>query len=433
MSKHYYEFLPAALEVQSAPPPKFARSIIWTLVCLLVVAVTWACIGRVDIVAVASGKITPKQQVKIIQPVETGIIQGIFVEEGQKVTKGQLLIELDPAINAADSRNLQKQKSVLEQRVLRLTELHHALTTENPLTLLSLDAEQQALLLSEMEQYKKREAKLNADIDSIVAELEAVTLTKQRVELTLPLVRERTASLAKLTESKMVAREQYLALKQEAIAMEQQLLIERANIARLTAALSSARNSLEQYKAEQVKQILTHKNELTAELYQVTQELSKSQFLEQKMRLLAPVNGTVENLLVTTLGGVVTPAQELLKIVPEDDELIVDAGLLNKDIGFAYSGQTVEVKIESFPFTRYGVIEGRVIEVSTDAEEHEQLGFIFPLKVALNKQSIEVDGRVVPLSAGMAVSAEIKTGQRRIIEFLLSPIIQHLDEGARER
>ncbi|WP_105257863.1 HlyD family type I secretion periplasmic adaptor subunit [Pseudoalteromonas sp. T1lg88] len=433
LSKTYYEFLPAALEVQSAPPPKFARSIVWTLVALLIIAVLWACIGKVDIVAVATGKVTPKQQVKVIQPVESGVIRAIHVVEGQKVKKGELLIELDPAINAADTRNLAEQKADITQQISRLTLFAKYLQNGQRPNVNGLNTEQQALLHSELNTYDKKVDALNAEIQRLNAELQAVTLAEQQVKLTLPLIQERTHSLAKLESTKMVAREQYLALKQDAITMEQQLLIEGANIARLKAAIKSAASNLAQQQAEQLQSILSHKHELTARLHQVSQELTKSEFLEGKTRLEAPVSGTVENLVVTTLGGVVTPAQEILRIVPEDDELIVEAGLLNKDIGFTYPGQAVEVKIESFPFTRYGIIEGEVIDVSTDAVEHEQLGLIFPVKVALKQQSIQVDGRKVPLSAGMTVFAEVKTGQRKIIEFLLSPIVQHVDEGARER
>ncbi|MBD1583403.1 HlyD family type I secretion periplasmic adaptor subunit [Pseudoalteromonas sp. S16_S37] len=428
-----YEFLPAALEIQAAPPPKLARGIVWTLVSLLIVGITWICLSPIDIVATATGKVVPKQRVKTVQPMESGVISKIYTYEGQKVNKGDLLLELDPAINAAQSRNLAHQQSDLQQQIYRLTQYSNWLENKSAQSLPQLTSEQARLLNSEKRLHETQISMLSSEVARLEAELQSAQLSKVKIEKTLPLLQERTDSLEKLQSSKMVSREEYLALKQEALALEAQLPIESANVKRLRAAVASANSNLQQKQAEAIQNTLAQINQLQVQYHQISEDLVKSRFLEQKMQLRAPVSGTVENLTVTTLGEVVTPAQELMRIIPEDDELIVDAGLLNKDIGFAYAGQSVEVKVESFPFTRYGVIEGTLIDVSTDAVEHEQLGLIFPIKVKLDKQSLNVDGREVPLSAGMNVTAEVKTGQRYIVEFLLSPIIQHAHEGARER
>ncbi|TMO46964.1 HlyD family type I secretion periplasmic adaptor subunit [Pseudoalteromonas ruthenica] len=428
-----YEFLPAALEVQSAPPPRLARSIVWSLVILFIIAILWACLGTVNIVAIAPGKITPKQQVKAIQPMEKGVVSAIHIVEGQRVEKGQMLIELDPAMSAADSRNLLKQKENLGGNIQRLMMFvafqEYGLEPDYS----AIDEKQQAILKNEVTVYLENTKVMKAEIERLKAEFQAAKLEERKVRLTLPLIQERAQSMAELERKKMIAREQFLALKQEAIELEQQLSIEETNILRLQAALAIAQSNLIQQRSEQLNKTLLHLNDLETQLFQVSQELEKSRFVEKKTRLLSPVAGTVESLAVTTLGGVVTPGQELLRVVPENDELIIEAGLLNKDIGFAYPGQEVEIKVESFPFTRYGIIKGEVTSVSKDATEHEQLGLVFPIKISLKKNSIEVDNRLVPLSSGMAVSAEIKTGSRRIIEFLLSPIMQHVQEGARER
>lgn len=422
------EFLPAALEIQAAPPPKAARMILWTLVALIIIAVVWACIGQVDIVATAQGKTVPKRQVKVVQPIEAGIVSAIHVVEGQKVIKGQLLLELDPAINQAESQRLTQQLNSLKQK--------HA-NKQQLLTLITQNADEAAitdpLLQSQLRLYNISQTTLGADIALNQSHLAATQANLQKALSILPLLKERTASLSHLAAEKMVAREHYLTLKQEEIEMTQQQFVEQANIKRFKAAINSATNSRATHAADFVNTIRLEMAELQLQIPDLKHQLTKSQFLQQQAKLFAPVSGTIENLAVTTIGGVVSPAQELLTLVPQDDELIVEAGLLNKDIGFTYSGQSVEVKIESFPFTRYGVIEGVVIDVSTDAVPDEQLGLIFPVKVALKRQDINIDGRIVPLSAGMTVSAEIKTGKRKLISFLLSPVIKHADEGARER
>ncbi|WP_200911142.1 HlyD family type I secretion periplasmic adaptor subunit [Pseudoalteromonas sp. P1-9] len=379
---------------------------------------------------------TPKRQVKVIQPIEAGSVTAIHVTEGQKVKKGLLLIELDPAITQAESNRLKNEINELDVQLNRnkaLLSLVKNKQTFATINTSSLTPEHLTLLQNEFAQYQQQQSKLANELERLTAELLATELRETQIKTTLPLLQERATSLETLQKNKLVSRDQFLAIKQEALELEHEMLIQTANVKQLNVAIKGAEQQLTLLKQElitttqgQVTEALRQKNALH-------QELIKSEFLQQKTKLLAPTAGTVENLMITTIGAVVTPAQELMQIVPKDSELIVEAGLLNKDIGFTYTGQSVEVKIESFPFTRYGVIEGEVIDVSTDTIEHEQLGLIFPIKVALQAQTINVDGRTVPLSAGMIVSAEVKTGKRRIIEFLLSPIVQHMDEGIRER
>jgi hemolysin D len=389
LDKALVEFLPAALEIQAAPPPTGARSILWALVALLFLAIIWACLGKVDIVAVAQGKISPKQQVKVIQPIAAGLVKAIHVVEGQKVIKGQLLLELEPALNQAESKRLTHQLTSLKQQRQRKQQLL-TLIKQGATAVTTSDGSYQQeggfadayLLQSELSLFNNTLGMLDAEINRNQAE---------------------------------------------------QQWVEQANIQRLQAATESVKQNKAAQRADFIKTIYIELAELHQQILGLEQELVKSHFLQQQSKLFAPVSGTVEKLVVTTIGGVVSAAQELLTLVPLEDELIADVGLLNKDIGFTYPGQMVEVKIESFPFTRYGIIAGEVIDVSTDAIEHEQLGLIFPVKVALKQQSINVNGRIVPLSAGMTVMAEIKTGKRQIIDFLLSPIKKHANEGARER
>ena len=153
----------------------------------------------------------------------------------------------------------------------------------------------------------------------------------------------------------------------------------------------------------------------------------------RRMLLTAPSAGVVQQLQVTTIGAVVRPADPLLVIVPEGTRLVVEANVLNRDAGFVREGQEVRVKLEAFPFTRYGVVQGNLTFLSRDAIEDENLGLVFPARVELSQQSITVGSRGRPLTAGMAVTAEIKTGRRRIIEFLLSPIARRAEEAGRER
>ena len=230
---------------------------------------------------------------------------------------------------------------------------------------------------------------------------------------------------------------QYLELKQQRIDQEETLLLQRAKVEQINASIESAKHNLYAYLSESRRNTLQEINQLTRQSESTNQELTKANRLTQLRVLTSPVDGIVEELVIATIGGVVTPAQELLHIVPIGEygrqQLEVEAGLLNKDIGFVHTGQIVEIKIDSFPFTKYGVIDGEVTGISADAIEHEQLGLLFPLKASLATDEINVNGKWVKLKPGMSVTVEIKTGTRRLMEFLLAPLMRGVSEGARER
>jgi len=221
----------------------------------------------------------------------------------------------------------------------------------------------------------------------------------------------------------------------------QQLVKHGGIYAQLYSIIESAKQNLQAYLSESRRNTLQEINQLTRESKSISQELTKANRLTQLRVLTSPIDGIVEELVIATIGGIVTPAQELLHIVPSylsDGEngshrLEINAGLLNKDIGFVYSGQIAEIKIDSFPFTKYGVIDGTVTDIFADAIEHEQLGLLFPLKASIKTDEINVDGKWVKLKPGMSVTVEIKTGTRRLMEFLLAPLIRGVSEGARER
>ena len=429
------EFLPPVLEVQTAPPPKMVRGVLWALVLFFSLAIIWAIVGRIDIVAKAQGQLIPLQKVKVIQPLETGSVQEIHVKDGDKVTKGQVLVSLEPVLAESNYRQTQQSLVNFEQQRLRRLQLlqliqkTQTLDNVNP----ALTTEHKQLLRAEFILYQNEQAVYEAKLSQLEAQLAGAKAKLVQLDKILPLLNERVDSLESLQVQKLVARATYLELKQQAVQQQEQRLIELTNVSSINQAIKTNAQEQKTHSTEQQKLLQSEISQINEEVLTLHQELEKQQYLTEKNLLLAPVNGIVEALQLSTIGEVVTPAQQLLTVVPDDDELIVSANLLNKDIGFTFVGQAVEVKIDSFPFTRYGSITGEVIEVSTDAVKDEKLGLYFPIKVRLHSQHIDVESRRVPLSAGMSVNVEIKTGNRRIIEFLLSPIIKHIDEGARER
>jgi len=446
-------FLPAALEIQAAPPPKWSRSLLWVIMLLIVIAIAWASWAEIDIIATAQGKIVPSGQVKIIQPLETGVVKTIFIKEGQQVKAGDKLIALDNTSSQADADRLSSewqgytndlarlraflQKLKLQSnKLLKVTHQRNSKPYENQSTT-TLPLNQQLLLDSSWQEYQSKVDSYISEIVKLNAEKKAIKINVIRLTKTLPLVTEQVESLESLLSDSLVARNQYLELEKQRIEQEETLNLEHANVEQINASIISAEQNLKAYRSEVRLNTLQKINQLARQNNSIKQGLNKAQRLTDLCILTSPVDGVVEELVIATIGGVVTPAQELLHVVPYSKEigqqLEIEAGLLNKDIGFVYSGQIAEIKIDSFPFTKYGVIDGTVTDISADAIEHEQLGLLFPLKASIATDEINVDGKWVKLKPGMSVTIEIKTGTRRLMEFLLAPLMRGVSEGARER
>lgn len=459
-------FLPAALEIQAAPPPKWSRSLLWMIMLLIVISIAWASWAEIDIIATAQGKIVPSGQVKIIQPLEAGVVKTIFVKEGQHVKAGDKLIALDNTSNVADADRLANEltgyKEDLARQVFFLEKLDLVIKKQTQLQersqvnsaqeqaqaqirynadFLLLPLNQQSLLASSWQEYQSKLNSYSSEVIKLAAEKKSRKIDVGRLQKTLPLVIERERSYYSLLEISAVSRNQYLELKQQRIDQEESLLLQRANVEQISASIESAKQNLYAYQSEMRRNTLQEINQLTRQRDSIRQELNKANRLTQLRILTSPVDGVVEELVVATIGGIVTPAQELLHIVPttshngknKGQQLEIEAGLLNKDIGFVHTGQIAEIKIDSFPFTKYGVIDGTVTDISADAIEHEQLGLLFPLKASIKTDEINVDGKWVKLKPGMSVTVEIKTGTRRLMEFLLAPLMRGVSEGARER
>jgi hemolysin D len=441
-------FLPAALEIEAAPPAKWSRSLMWIIMLLMVATIAWASWAEIDIIATAQGKIVPSGQVKVIQPLEAGVVKRIFIKEGQHVKAGDKLIALDNTSNQADVDRLtsewQGYRGDLARQQQFLAKLNNELQTQGNIeahhetvsaSLLPLN--QQLLLASNWQEYQAKQQSYLSDIVKLNAEKKAIKINVKRLEKILPLITEQVESVEALLADSLVPRHQYLELKREFIEQQEMLNFERANVEQINATIIAAEQSLTAYNAETKRIVWQEINQFSRQSQSIKQELTKAQRLSQLRILTAPVDGIVEELMVATIGGIVTPAQELMIIVPLLDgttqQLEIDAGLLNKDIGFVHTGQIAEIKIDSFPFTKYGVIDGKVIDISADAIEHEQLGLLFPLKASLQTNQINVDGKWVKLKPGMSVTVEIKTGKRRLMESLLAPLMRGVSEGARER
>lgn len=429
------EFLPAVLEIQQSPPSPIGRAILWTIMTVFSSAVLWATFGWIDIVATAQGKIIPSGYSKMIQPYETGVIAAIHVLDGQVVKKGDVLIDLDPTQNRADRDRASNEYRAARVESARLRALIAGKSTFEASADADLDyvALQQQLLVDQLAEYQAKIAAGQHLIDQRRSALEQTRENIVRLEATVPMETERAEAYKKLLEHDAVTKMDFLQAEGQRIDKVQELAGQRNKVKQDQSALAEAEKTYRAMVSEfqQTKQVELSTTETKAS--SLVQDVTKAGQKADLQRLTTPIDGVVQQLAVHTVGGVVTPAQQLLIVVSQDHPVEVEAQVENKDVGFVKEGQPVEIKVETFPFTLYGTIPGRVLTVSDDAVPIEKVGLIYPTRVGMDRGTIQVEGKQVNLTPGMAVTVEIKTGQRRIIEYLLSPLLKSVKESMRER
>lgn len=433
-------FLPAHLELIETPVSPTARWTMRIIVALFSVALIWACLGKLDIVAVAPGKTVVDSRTKVVQPAEAAVVRRILVRDGQEVRAGQALIELDRT--AAGAELAQSDDALITARLAaaRLSALAKALdvgispkVVELPgITPERLEAEQD-LATSQFDALLAKRHGLEAAIAQRKAELRTTADAIGPLAESARISKVRADDYASLLEGKYVGRHDYLMREQERIAAESDLATQRNRLQEIRSSLSASEEELRILVADFRQQTLDGLREAHARIAQAVPELEKAGLRDRLMTLRAPVDGTVQQLAIHTAGGVVAPGQELLAIVPDQEALEVEATVLNKDIGFIRAGQDVTVKVDSFPCTRYGYITGKVVSISRDAAQDENLGLVFPARIRLDRSNLNIDGVDVRLTAGMSLTAEVMTGERRIVDYLLSPFRRGAAEAMRER
>lgn len=436
-------FLPAALSLQETPVHPAPRRLACAIVALLLIALLWSIVGEVDVVAVAPGRIVVSQRTKLVQPLERSVVRRVLVKDGDRVEAGQVLVELDPTTASADRTSIDEQLKSAQSELLRTRTLLRAmhLPAQAPDLPGSLpagwsEADAQAArthLADEWSDITAKLARAAAEIQRRQAEIATVREMVAKLETTLPIARQREADFRQLADQGFMSAHANQDRTRERIELERDLATQRARLVEAAAALKESENARAAFVAETRRAL--GEREAAAELRQQqgVQEQAKAAQRERLTRLRASVAGTVQQLAAHTEGGVVTEAQPLMVIVPEGAQVTAEVTLDNKDIGFVHEGQRAEIKFETFPFTRYGTVAAVVRTVTADAVNDEKRGAVFPVTLVLERSRIDIDGKSVKLGPGMNLTAEVKTGRRRIIEYLLSPVQRAANESLRER
>ena len=433
------EFLPAILEVTETPPSPTGRLVMWSILALFVVALVWSFLGHINEVAVAAGKVIPSGQIKTIQVKNKGIIKEINVEEGQLVQEGDTLIVLDPTTTTADYDSLKKRAAYYKLDIQRLT----AELTQQPfqpeedpdLEAHDLAAEM-ALYQSRTNDYRTQRQSREDVIAQRIAKLQATQASYEKYAEVLAIAQEKEARLEALSEQNAISQFQLLEQQRETIEYAKNAQAELDSINSIRAEIAEAQQNLANVDAAYHKDIMTALVEAKKEYYSVTESIKKAEEDSRLSVIYAPISGRVYNLNVHTLGGIVTDAQSLMQIVPEDTKLEFEVYADNKDIGFIKVGQEAEVKVETFNFQKFGMYKAEVQEISADAvnDPSDQMrNMKFKLILDPTSNDISVYGKPAKIEVGMNVSAEIKIKEKRIIDFFLDPFRRYTSEALRER
>ena len=461
-------FLPAALELLETPPSPVRIAGIWLISAAFTCALAWSYFGKLDIHAIAQGRIQPSGRSKVIQPLEPGKVVAILVENGSKVNAGDVLLELDPTETGADrdaqTRELESLRAESARRRTTLEAASAIGTSFSPRKIMFDDGisdavrrREQAVHASDLAQLKSSKASLEAQYAEHLATRDKLTASIKSRDKLLALSKERVDMRTGLNEQGSLSR----ALVIEVLAQYEQQVTqqvgEKGQLAETEAQLQTASRKIEEAVSQFINDQTGKLAEAERKADRTAQDLVKASAKNARATLKAPIAGTVQQLAVTTVGQVVSSGQSLMTVVPSDGPIEIEAMIQNQDIGFVEPGQEAVIKVEAFPFTRYGSIQGTVQRVSRDAVEERdaqamadpmtaarpggaQAGagqkgpsLVFPATVRLDRSTINVDGKTIPLSAGMSVTVEILTGQRRAIDYVLSPLREVASSTARER
>jgi len=431
------EFLPEYLEILERPPSSVARYFGFSIVVLCILVVTWAYIGRIDIIASAPGRLIIDEKSKVIQAPQQGEVTHLHVKDGMRVKQGDLLIELNPISTLAERNRLQSQVLTARLEIARINALLSGLPAKAFLAPEGVEQhrvyETRAQMIADFNNYNAQIAVLLSQIKQLKKRQKVSELVLAEINQLVENARQRLDARAELLKNGYLPALEYLDLEGQIMERKHQRAELIATNVQYEAEQENTKKEIKRIKAEIVKNLYDALFQSKNTLMDASQQLVQAEEQSRMMKITAPVTGVVQQLSISTIGAVIQPAQELMVIVPELANLEAEIKVLNKDVGFLHDEQLVEVKIDSFPYTKYGTIKGIVLNVSRDSINDEQLGLVYPARIKLLSQAMVVGDKRVKLSAGMSVTAEIKTGDRRVIDYVLSPLKEYQSESLRER
>jgi HlyD family secretion protein len=439
-------FSPEALAVDERPASPLPRFILRACAALFAALLVWAAIGKLDVVAIAEGKLVPASYLKIVQPAEQGIVREILVREGERVAAGQLLMRMDAKLADADLSVVRRDLALRSLQIRRIdAELSGSALSRMDDDPPRLYAEVAAQWAANRRAQEDALAQERSVLEQARQNYAAAGEVKAKLEQTLPHYRAQEEAFAKLSREGYAGTLLAQDKKRERIEKERDLQSQRHAIQSARAAIAQSERKLAQIQSEYQQKLQVERVELDSQRQKLEQELAKQEHKQALLELRATQAGFVKDLATHTPGTVVAPGTIIMTLVPADELLRAEVWVSNEDVGFVHAGQSTKVKLTAFTFQKYGMLDGRVTRVSADAaeqapasavaksESQRALGAAYKTLVDLDAQHLDSDGHRYQLTPGMQVTAEIKLGERTVLEYLLSPVTKAFQEAGRER
>jgi len=424
-----HEFKPLLVEIEEKPINPLGRSLLWIIIAIIFFGILWLYLAKVDVVVSARGKVVPTGDVKTVQPIETGVISRISVKEGDFVKKGQLLVEIDPSVTKTSLESKEKNLELLNLELARLKALIQNKPFEPDTTNYDRDmfATQKLIYDTTKREHGQQLDLIKQQKLQVEQQIESAKVDLHRLRQLFKNIKENENDLLKVID--IIAKQDYDNIHKQAIEYKEQIQMKIHDIKQLHEKLNELSKKEFLTKQDYQNRLLDELTKKQKEARLLGAEIESIKFHNRKQFITSPVDGFVTKIMVHTIGGVVTPAEKLMFIVPKEAPLVVKALVLNKDIGFVKDGMRVELKIDTFDFQKYGIIDAIVTHVSNDAIDDKKLGPVYEVYVKPEKYYLMVNGEKEFLSPGMSVTAELKVGERRVINFFIYPLVKYLDEG----
>ncbi|QKF65212.1 HlyD family type I secretion periplasmic adaptor subunit [Campylobacter corcagiensis] len=417
-----YEFKPLLIEIEDKPVNPLGKSILWIVVAIIVFGTLWLFLAKVDVVVSARGKVIPSGEIKILKPLENGIVSKIFIKEGDRVDKNTTLMQIDPTVSEVSLSVKELELQTLNMSIERLLALSYDENLTTP-----LNKYEQSLYLNQKNSYLNSILQYNLKVDQLISNLKAINSEILNLELLFKSLKDRVSRLEKVKD--IIAYKEYESAKNELNDIKNKLAVANENKSQTTKKIDELKREILVFKESTKSKYLDELVTKQKQAGDLKAQINALKFQGKNQLIKSPVKGYVGKLMVNTEGGVVTTSETLLSIIPSNTPLIIKATVLNKDIGFLKLDQDVAIKVDTFNFQKYGKLNGKIIHIANDAIKDENLGEIYEVKISLDKTNLMVEGELKDIEPGMSVTAEIKTGKRRVIELFIYPLIKYLDEG----
>lgn len=436
-------FAPDMIRLEREAPSPLPRMVLYGLLALIALILAWACLGKLDIVAVSQGKLIPESFIKIVQPAEAGIVREILVAEGASVREGDVLVRMDTRLSDADVRMLQAELTRKRLQLRRIdAELAGTRLARVPDDPPELAAQVEAQLGAHRQAYLDALGAEQALRTRARHDLGGAAEIEAKLVQTTPIFREQERAWAQLASEGYAGRLLVLDRQRSRIEAEQELKAQSRNIASLTASVAQADKRIAQIHSNYRQQLHNERAEAEAQIEKLRQDWDKLQHRHALLELKAPQSGVVKDLATHTTGTVLAPGTIVLTLVPQNEPLLAEVWINNADAGFVHAGQKARVKLATYPFQKYGMLEGRVQQVGADAQDraHPSEGvarapadLAYRALIEIDTGYPDTDARRLKLVPGMVVSVEVHIGKRTVLEYLLSPVQRVAAEAARER